>query len=267
MSRHPPNREQSITDPHKRFLLGKIEEKGDETDLASIRRPSYFARAPYHEPIAADDEQTYIVEFTAPAEAYERLHLHVDSDVKLRGWYIRGTGVDDGKGHKVRTLVTVSGGGGDRVTAIDDPSDAEYHQDPGTGVTVLNDYPNATTGAKGMAAWRGVVHELHQAGFDVLEFDRRGIGISSGNCETYTLQQGHDLLDIIASLRTGKSMRALTPNGKVLSGPEAAAAVRGNLGDAGMPVFLLGTSRGTMASSWAMTINFDKDCSYDLPGD
>ena len=32
-----------------------------------------------------------------------------------------------------------------------------------------------------------------------------------------------------------------------------------------MPVFLLGTSRGTMASSWAMTINFDKDCSYDLP--
>jgi len=86
ISRHPPNREQSIKDPHKRFLLGKIDEKGDETDLASIRRPAYFARAPYHEPIAADDAQTYIVEFTAPAEAYERLHLQVDTDVKLRGW-------------------------------------------------------------------------------------------------------------------------------------------------------------------------------------
>jgi hypothetical protein len=266
ISRHPPNREQSIKDPHKRFLLGKIEEKGDATDLASIRRPSYFARAPYHEPIAADDAQTYIVEFTAPAEAYERLHLHVDTDVKLRGWYFQGAGVDDGKGHKVRTLVTISGGGGDRVTAIDDPSDSDYQLEPGTGATVANDdYPNATTGVKGMAAWRNVVHELHQAGFDVLEFDRRGIGISSGTGETNTLQQGHDLLDIIASLRSGKGMRALTPNGKVLRGPEAAVAVHGNAGDAGMPVFLLGSSRGTMASSWAMTINFDKDCSYDLP--
>src|SRR6202041_125964 len=192
ISRHPPNREQSIKDPHKRFLLGKIEEKGDATDLRSIRRPSYFARAPYHEPIADDDAQTYIVEFTAPAEAYERLHLHVDTEVKLRGWYIQGTGVDDGKGHKVRTLVTISGGGGDRVTAIDDPSDADYQLEPGTGATVPNDdYPNATTGVKGMAAWRGVVHQLHQAGFDVLEFDRRGVGISSGTGETNTLQQGH----------------------------------------------------------------------------
>jgi pimeloyl-ACP methyl ester carboxylesterase len=265
MARHPPNRERSIKDPHKRFLLGKIEEKGDATDLASIRRPAYFAREPYREPIAADDAQTYIVEFTAPAEAYERLHLHNSTDVKLRGWYIQGAGVDDGKGHKVRSLITVSGGGGDRVTAIDDPRDAIYRQDPVTGATVLNDYPNATTGAKGMAVWRGVVHGLHQAGFDVLEFDRRGVGISSGTGETNTLQQGHDLLEIVASLRSGNGMRALTPSGALLRGHEAAAAVHGSAPDAGMPVFLLGSSRGTMASSWAMTINFDKDCSYDLP--
>jgi hypothetical protein len=265
ISRHPPNREQSIKDPHKRFLLGKIEEKGDETDLASIRRPAYFAREPYHEPIAADDAHTYIVEFTAPAEAYERLHLHDNTDVKLRGWYIRGAGVDDGKGQKVRTLVTISGGGGDRVTAIDDPRDSSYKVDPGTGTTVLNDYPNATTGAKGMLAWRGVVHGLHQAGFDVLDFDRRGIGISSGTGETNTLQQGHDLLDIVASLRSGRGMRTLTPDGKVLRGQHAAAAVHGSAAEGGMPVFFLGTSRGTMTGSWAMTINFDKDCSYDLP--
>jgi hypothetical protein len=266
IARHPPNREQSITDPHKRFLLGKIEEKGDATDLATIRRPAYFARAPYREPIAADDAQTYIVEFTAPAEAYERLHMHIDTDVKLRGWYIRGAGVDDGKGHKVRTLVTISGGGGDRVTAIDDPADADYQLDPATGLTLPNDdYPNATTGVKGMAAWRGIVHGLHQAGFDVLDFDRRGIGISSGTGETNTLQQGHDLLDIIASLRSGKGIRTLTPDGKVLRGQEAATAVHGSAAAAGMPVFFLGSSRGTMTSSWAMTINFDKDCSYDLP--
>jgi len=32
-----------------------------------------------------------------------------------------------------------------------------------------------------------------------------------------------------------------------------------------MPVLLLGSSRGTMAAGWAMTQNFDKTCSYDLP--
>ena len=88
-------------------------------------------------------------------------------------------------------------------------------------------------------------------------------------------------------------MRTLTPTGEVLVGQAAAAAVRGAAhagasadvragappdaragGSAGilptasipgLPVFFLGSSRGTMASGWAMTINFDKDCSYDLP--
>ncbi len=31
-----------------------------------------------------------------------------------------------------------------------------------------------------------------------------------------------------------------------------------------MPVLFLGSSRGTMASGWAMTMNFDKTCHYDL---
>lgn len=264
MARHPPNREYNDNDARHRFLLGKIEEKGGATDLTSIRRPGFFAAAPYREPIAAADAQTYIVEFSAPAEPYERLHKHLTADIKLRGWYIRGAGVGDGSGGKVRALIVMSGGGGDRVTAIDDPADRLYSIDAKTGESKLNSFPNQTTGAKGQAAWRRVQDSLHRAGFDVLAFDRRGIGVSGGFSDTNTLQQGRDLLGIIASLRTGAGLRALSPRGVIVDGRAAAAEIRGGAGDAGLPVLLLGNSRGTMATSWAMTMNFDKDCSYDL---
>ena len=266
IARHPPNKEFNLKDPHDRFLLGKIEEKGADTDLTTIRRPAYFARPPYNEAIAAVDEQTYMLEFTAPAEAYERLHQNMSAAIKIRGWYIRGAGIDDGKGGKKRALIISSGGGGDRVTAIDDPIDKAYIIDPNTGNTIPDDdWPNATTGVKGEAVWRQVWFNLHNAGFDVLAIDRRGVGISGGFSDTNTLQQGHDLLKIVAALRTGEGMRALTPRGDIAGGHAAAVAARGGTPDEGLPVMFLGSSRGTMSSGWAMTINFDKDCSYDLP--
>jgi hypothetical protein len=266
MSRHPPNREQTITDTHARFLLGKIEERGGDTDLTKIRRPAFFSREPYNEEIAQVDAKTYTVEFTAPPDAYERLQRHATENIKLRGWYIQGEGIANGKGGRVRSLIVISGGGGDRVTAIDDPRDRGYEIDPKTGETIPNDnFPNATTGAKGMGAWRKLAYILNHAGFDVFEFDRRGIGISGGFSETDTLQQGHDLLKIVEDLRSGDGMRALTPTGDVLHGYQAAKVIHGGRPDAGTPTFFLGSSRGTMASSWAMTQNFDKDCSYDLP--
>jgi hypothetical protein len=266
IARHPPNKEYNLKDPHGRFLLGKIEEKGGDTDLTTVRRPAYFSKAPYNEPIAAVDAQTYMLEFSAPAEAYERLHQNMTADIKIRGWYIQGAGIDDGKGGRKRALIIASGGGGDRVTAIDDPIDKAYVIDPKTGDTIPNDdWPNATTGVKGEAQWRQVWFNLHQAGFDVLAIDRRGVGISGGFSDTNTLQQGHDLLQIVAALRTGEGMRALTPSGEIAGGPAAAAAARGGAPDEGLPVLFLGSSRGTMSSGWAMTLNFDKDCSYDLP--
>jgi pimeloyl-ACP methyl ester carboxylesterase len=265
MKRHPPNHEHDLTDPHGRFLLGKLDEKGENTDLTTVRRPGFFARAPYNEGIAAVDPQTYVVEFTAPVEAYERIHQHMTGDIKLRGWYIRGAGIDDGKGGKVRALIISSGGGGDRVTAIDDPVDKAYVVDPKTGDTIPNDdWPNATTGVKGEMAWRKMWLRLHDAGFDVLALDRRGVGISGGYSDTNTLQQGHDLLTIVASLRSGDGMRTLTPTGELMRGKDAAAVLRGDAAP-GLPVMFMGSSRGTMASGWAMTINFDKDCSYDMP--
>jgi len=266
LKRHPPNREYGLKDPHGRFLLGKIEEKGADTDLSTIRRPGFFARAPYNEPVAETDGRTFVVEFSTVLEPYERLHQHMTGDVKLRGWYMRGAGVDDGKGHKVRALIVMSGGGGDRVTAIDDPADKAYAIDPKTGESVPNDdWPNATTGVKGEASWREVWRRLNAEGFDVLAMDRRGVGVSGGYSDTNTLQQGRDLLRVIGELRTGQGLRALSPDGTLSVGRAAAAAIRGAAPEAGLPVMFMGSSRGTMASGWAMTQNFDKDCGYDLP--
>jgi pimeloyl-ACP methyl ester carboxylesterase len=265
MKRHPPNREYALKDPRGRFLLGKIEEKGSATDLKTVRRPGFFARAPYAEPIAALDPQTFVVEFTMPVEAYERIHQGLKDDIRIRGWYMRGAGIDDGHGGRRRALIVHSGGGGDRVAAIDDPRDVAYVVDA-KGVTIPNDdWPNATTGVQGQRKWREIWRRLNAAGFDVLALDRRGVGLSGGYSDTNTLQQGHDLLDVLAQLRSGDGMRALSPAGVETRGKAAAQAVRGGPSATGLPTFLMGSSRGTMASGWAMTINFDKDCSYDLP--
>jgi pimeloyl-ACP methyl ester carboxylesterase len=262
--RIPPNHEYALAEPRARYLLGKIKEDG-VVDLGTIRRPAFFAAKPYGEAIAAADGQTYTVEFTAPAEPYERLHANLHADVKLRGWYVRGEGIDDGKGGRVRALVIMSGGGGSRLTAIDDPVDHLYHNDPRTGTTPLIDFPNATTGSPGQRDWRWHIHVLHQAGFDVLSYDRRGVGVSSGFSDINTLQQGRDLLAAIADLGTGRGMRALDPAGNVHAGADAARLLTAGTPADGMPILLLGSSRGTMSVGWAMARNFDKACDYDLP--
>lgn len=259
--RLPPNREQRITDPHHRYLLGKLVE-APEIDLRQIRRPAFFARSPYREPITAVESATSTVEFTAPAEAYERARGMVQP-VKLRGWYLRGAGIADAGGKRHRALIVMSGGGGTRLTAIDDPADQLYGIDPATGKTSINSFPNATTGSPGQAGWRTIMAMYNEAGFDVLAYDRRGVGVSSGYSDTNTLQQGRDLLAALASLRSGDGLRVLTPQGKVYDGAAAARALRGRVAE--LPTLLLGNSRGTMASGWAMTLNFHQDCSYDLP--
>jgi pimeloyl-ACP methyl ester carboxylesterase len=263
-ARKPPNREHGMTNARSIELLGKVKEEG-EVDLKTIRRPAFFARAPYHESVARVEPNTWTVEFTAPPDTHDRLQRNMRDSVELRGWYVRGKGVDDGKGGRTRALVIMSGGGGARLVAIEHPSDRLYRFDPKTGRHILNDYPNETTGSPGQALWRRTLDVINEAGFDVLAFDRRGVGISSGFTDTNTLQQGRDLLAIVASLRTGDGLRALAPSGEVTKGRDAAAAVRGGAPDEGLPVLFLGSSRGTMASGWAMTMNFDKDCTYDLP--
>jgi hypothetical protein len=56
----------------------------------------------------------------------------------------------------------------------------------------------------------------------------------------------------------------VTPSGKLLTGQAAARAVRGGDPSKGLPTVLVGSSRGTMATGWAMQRDFDKTCDFDL---
>ena len=262
--RKPPNREHGTTDPNAIYLLGKIDADNPNVDLKTIRRPAFFARDPYREEIAAAEPHAFTVEFTTRPEPYERLKLNMTADIKLRGWYLQGAGLDDGRGHRTRALVIMSNGGGGHLVAIEDPSDHLYHLDSQTGKSVLNTFPNATTGASGQRGWRRYLYRLNSAGFDVLSYDRRGIGVSGGFSDTNTLQQGRDILGVIGELASGTGVRVLTPAGSELQGKAATAALLAGARADRMPILLAGSSRGTMATGWAMTRNFDKTCDYDL---
>lgn len=262
-ARRPPNKEYHITEPKHLHLLGKPRGKG-EVDLKAIRRPEFFGTPPYSEPIAKLELRTYTVEFTAPRDPHEQIHQKMKDPVKLRGWYIRGEGVDDGKGGQRRALIVMTPGGGGRITAITHPEDRLYRIEA-NGKTRINSFPSELSGGTGQQMWREIAAVFNGAGFDVLLHDRRGVGISSGYSDTNTVQQGRDLLAMIASLRSGKGMRAMAASGEIREGHAAAEFVHGASPDTGLPVLLFGNSRGTMASGWAMTMNFDKDCSYDMP--
>lgn len=260
--RRPPNRDRIITNPHTLWLLGAVPDE-DVLDLKQVRRPGFFAQDPWHEPIAALDAQTYTVEFTAPAEPFERLNLHSDHAVKLRGWYIRGAGVADGHGGRTRSLIILSGGGGGRIAAIEDPANTLYEMKKGK--SDLHHFPDDKSGTSGEREWRNLIVRLHDAGFDVLNYDRRGVGLSTGFSDTNTLQQGRDLLSVVGTLRTGAGLRILTPAGTVHTGKPATAALLGTVSGDRLPILLAGSSRGTMATGWAMARNFDRACDYDLP--
>jgi pimeloyl-ACP methyl ester carboxylesterase len=264
-SRRPPNKEYRADDPQHIYLLGKLpqDETGD-IDLARVRRPAFFAAAPWSEAFAVLDARTSTVEFTAPRDPYERIHEGMKGDVRLRGWYIGGDGVDDGVGGKRRALIVMTPGGGGRIAAITHPDDRLYRIKD-DGETKINKFPSDRSGGTGQQMWRELARTFNAAGFDILLYDRRGVGISTGFNDINTLQQGRDILAMIASLRSGEGLRALSPDGKEQRGRAAAAALRGADPAPGVPVLLFGNSRGTMASGWAMTMNFDKNCTYDLP--
>src|SRR5436305_42425 len=85
----PPNKERAtratgVVDPS-----GNIDPEGN-VDLRQIRRPAFFAKAPYREAIAAADNRTWIVEFTVPRDTFERLDLDMHDTIRLRGWYLEG---------------------------------------------------------------------------------------------------------------------------------------------------------------------------------
>ena len=260
----PPNKERStrvtgLVDP-----VGKIDPDGT-VDLRQIRRPDFFAKAPYNEPVAEVDGRTSVVEFTVPRDPLEQLKLNMPGNIRLRGWYVEAGGVEDGRGGRTRALVIMSAGGGNQLTAVQHPADVAVRQDPATGRYVDVRYPNATTEGFGMRSWRAHLHALNHAGFDVLAFDRRGEGLSGGFSDTNTLEQSEDIFRVLDQMDTGGGMRILTPAGQVLEGPAAAGKLMGGMKSRQIPLLLLGNSRGSMTTGWAMTKNYVGGCTYDLP--
>jgi hypothetical protein len=244
---------------------GKIDPLASDVDLRQIRRPAFFGRHPYDEPIAELENRTYTFEFAVPADPYERLNLGITAPDRLRGWYIRGAGVPDGRGHRIPTLMIFIAGRSFETTAVQDPRDPLYTRSAGNGTYPPVKYPARGTERWGLRSWREYLYKLSQAGFDVLTFDKRGHGISGDITPDDTLQQGLDMLRAIDALNTGEGVRIFTPDGQNLSGRDAVLALLppGELGR--MPIILGGPSQASWATEWAMDANFNRWRELDLP--
>lgn len=230
----PPNKERATRSTGLVDPSGRIDPQG-EVDLRQIRRPAFFAKAPYRESIAQAESRTYTVEFSAPRDTFERIHLKMLDSIKLRGWYIEGAGVDDGQGGRLRALVIMASGGGGQMTAM------------------------------GQRWWRENLQALNAAGFDVLAYDRRGEGISGGFSDTHTLEQGEDVFRVLEQLESGRGLRLLGPSGQLIEGSAAGGRLLAGTKARQIPILLGGYSRGSMSMAWAMTKNFVESCSYDMP--
>lgn len=241
---------------------GAIDFEGD-VDLADIRRPAFFGTAPYAEGIAAADDNTYVVEFTAQRDGYEREHLGLDGDIKLRGWYLKGTGIDDGNGTPTRALVIMNNGGGSEITAMDNPATESVVLDAATG-SYVNNANDTLSEENGIRHWRGFVAALNAAGFDVMVTDRRGNGVSGGQNGYNTAEQANDMFLELEQLDSGAGLRLLTPEGKVHEGDAAAKLLLDGASAHEVPVVIAGYSRGSYATQWFMQKNFVENCNYDL---
>ncbi len=260
----PPNKERARRSTGLLDPSSAIDPEG-QVDLRQIRRPAFFARPPYREAIAEAEPRTSTVEFSAPRDSFERLELRMTDTIRLRGWYIEGSGVDDGHGHKRRALVIMANGGGGQMTAIQHPDEQAYRIDPASGRAIALPFPNATTETMGQRWWRDTLHVLNAAGFDVLAYDRRGEGISGGFSDTNTLEQGEDVFRILEHMESGDGLRLLTPDGRLLEGRAAGGRLLAGMKARQIPLLLAGYSRGSMSMAWAMTRNFVEACSHDLP--
>jgi hypothetical protein len=156
MARQPPSRRIQHEGFAQAPLLGRPPE-GDDIDLKSIRRPAFFCGAPYNEPIAEADARTWIVEFTAPRDPYERNIRKMTGPVKLRGWYLQAKAWTTARAAGAARWSIMSGGGGTRVAAITDPAEPLYYVDD-KGHHRTKAFPTQTSGQSGQNHWRRTRH-------------------------------------------------------------------------------------------------------------
>jgi hypothetical protein len=207
--------------------FGRIDPQAQHVDLRAIRRPGFFARAPYEEPIAQAERHAYTFELRVPPDPYERLVRGL-SRPRPRAWLVPRGPRRAGRARTPRPGPgDPAGGRSIETTAIQDPRDHAYTRDPLTGRYVGSEYPAGGTEKWGARQWREHLYELWRAGLDVLTFDKRGHGISGSIIADDTLQQGLDMLRAIRALDTGRGVRTLGPDGKQRSGLAAVRALVG----------------------------------------
>src|SRR3546814_19754526 len=114
----------------------------------------------------------------------------MDGRWRSRGWYIRGKGIEGPDGTRRRALVISSGGGGDRIAAIDDPSDIHYTASKDGTTHPNDDWPSDHSGFKSMLHWRALYTNLHETGYAVIAADCRGTAHSGGSSPNKTPPQG-----------------------------------------------------------------------------
>lgn len=243
---------------------GKIDPDG-EVDINDIRRPKFFAAAPYAEKIAEVDDRTWVVEVEVPSERFEHDTLGVDASKtwKVRGWYIEGKGVADGAGKLVRPLIVMVGGRSIETTAIHDPKDTRvWVYDAGKGTYSTAKFPGSTE-IWGMLHWREYLRKLNEAGFDVLTLDKRAHGISGGLDTSNTVEEARDIFRAVDAFETGKGLRVAGPDGTVLSGDAAAGKLLAGQKAREVPLLIGGASQGSMVTGHAMYLNFACDRAFE----
>lgn len=233
---------------------GKIDPHGD-VDLRALRRPAFFGQAPYFEPIAMAESDAYTVEFTVPRDELEKT-MGLNDPIKLRGWFLKGAGVPDGKGGKAHALVVLVPGYTIEIAATQHPNDPVYQYDYVSKQYKPVSYPRGMTERWGCGSWRDYYAQLHRAGFDVLAVDKRAHGMSGGNSPRNVGAVSDDVFAMLDQLESGNGLRLLTPEGDLLAGTDAAGKLTRGLAAKDIPVIIGGTSHGSMVASYVAQKNF-----------
>src|SRR3546814_17712674 len=108
----------------------------------------------------------------------------MDGTWRIRGWYIRGKGIEGPDGTRRRALVISSGGGGDRIAAIDDPRDIHYTVSKDGTTHPKDDWPSDHNGFQSMRHWRELWRQLPEPGSDWPAPHRRDISLTGGATDT-----------------------------------------------------------------------------------
>lgn len=236
---------------------GKIDPHGS-VNLSDIRRPAFFGQAPYYEDIAKTENATYTLEFTVPRDTYERLELNETTPVKLRGWFMQGAGIPDGKGQRIHVLAILVAGLSVEITAIQHPDDPTYlyNNDNKTYAPVSYPSEERKTEKWGARQWRQYFYAFYEAGFDLLLMDKRGHGISGGMNGVNSGEMAEDQFRMLDQLESGEGMRILTPDGELLEGDLAAGVLLRGVPAKQVPIVVGGPSHGSMITSFVMQKNF-----------